>query len=79
MVLEYLAYDAHDTFPIIGYPHSLQKAHEHAVMTGLEMSVLGDVMVNHLLEMMPPELSEKLVRHVSLGRGLLKGGTRSGG
>jgi hypothetical protein len=79
MVLEYLAYDAHDTFPVMGYPHALQKAHEYAVMTGLEMTVLGDMMVNHLLEMMAPEFSEKLLRHVNLGRGLLKGGARSGG
>jgi hypothetical protein len=79
MVLEYLSHDALDTFPVIGYPYALQKAHEYAVLTGLEMSILGDMMINHLIRNMPNDASEKLVRHVNLGRGLLKGGARHGG
>ncbi len=79
MVLEYLAYDSHDTFPTIGYPTSLQKAHEYAVMTGLEMTVLGDMMVDKLLDSIPANQTEKIIRHVNLGRGLMKGGSRYGG
>ena len=78
-VLEYLAYDAFDTFPVIGYPHSLQKAHEYATMTGLEMTVLGDMMIDHVLGHFPPGPAEKIIRQVNLGRGLLKGGARHGG
>ena len=78
MVLEYLAHDAQETFPVIGYPNSLQKAHEYAVLTGLEMTVLGDILIRHLLELVEPRLREKLLRHVNLNRGLAKGGTRSG-
>lgn len=79
MVLEYLSHDALDTFPVIGYPYALQKAHEYAVLTGLEMSILGDMMINHLIRNMPKDASEKLIRHMSIGRGLLKGGVRHGG
>ena len=79
VILEYLAHDAYDNFPVIGYPNSLQKAHEHAVMTGLEMTVLADVMIDQLMQNMPPEISEKIARHVNFGRGLVKGGGRYGG
>jgi len=78
IVLEYLSHDALSTFPTIGYPHSLQKAHEYAVMNGLEMTALADIMVDHLMKSMPAELSEKILRHVNLGRGLLKGATQYG-
>jgi len=79
MVLEYVAYDARDNFPVIGYPHSLQKAHEYAVMNGLEMTVIADMMIGHLLAGMPPEATEKILRLVNLGRGLVRGGARHGG
>jgi len=78
-ILEYLVHDSNATFPIVGYPNSLQKAHEFAVMTGLEMSVLGDMMISKLLNNTPDELKEKVLRHVNLGRGLIKGGSRYGG
>jgi hypothetical protein len=78
IVLEYLAHDAASTFPTIGYPHSLQKAHEYAVMNGLEMTVIADIMVDNLIKRMAPEFAEKVLRHVNLGRGLLKGGARHG-
>ena len=79
MVLEYLAYDAQHSFPVIGYPHSLQKAHDHVTMTGLEMTVLGDIMIHRLLEHFDEGTRERILRLVNLGRGLLKGGVRHGG
>lgn len=79
MVLEYLAYDAQDTFPTVGYPGSLQKAHDYAVLNGLEMTVLGDMMVQALLGRTDPALVEKLLRHINLNRGLAKGGVRNAG
>jgi hypothetical protein len=78
-VLEYLAHDAQETFPIIGYPNSLQRAHDFAVLTGLEMTVLGDMMLQSLLARAAPELKERLLRHVNLNRGLAKGGSRNAG
>jgi len=75
-VLEYLANDALDTFPVHGYPSSLQRAHDHAVLTGLEMVVLGDLMTDMLQHQTEEQLQERLLRHVHLGRGLIKGGAR---
>ena len=73
-VLEYLVNDARDTFPVMGYPGALQRAHEHAVLTGLEMTVLGDLMTDALQGQLDESLRERIVRHVHLGRGLIKGG-----
>lgn len=75
-VLEYLANDALDTFPVHGYPSSLQRAHDHAVLTGLEMVVLGDLMTAMLQHQTEDQLQERILRHVHLGRGLIKGGAR---
>lgn len=75
-VLEYLAHDASETFPIVGYPSALQRAHEHAALTGLEMTVLGDMMTDSLQDHVDRSLRERIVRHVHLGRGLIKGGAR---
>ena len=75
-VLEYLANDALDTYPIQGYPSSLQRAHDHAVLTGLEMTVLGDLMTSMLQQQTEERLRERILRHVFLGRGLIRGGGR---
>ena len=78
-VLEYLVNDARDTFPVLGYPNALQRAHDHAVLTGLEMTVLGDLMTDSLQDQVDESLRERIVRHVHLGRGLIKGGGRKNG
>ena len=78
-VLEYLVNDALETFPVIGYPSALQRAHDHAVLAGLEMTVLGDLMTDALQYHVDGTLRERIIRHVHLGRGLIKGGGRRGG
>ena len=78
-VLEYLVNDAQDTFPVLGYPSALQRAHDNAVLTGLEMTVLGDLMTDALQGHVDESLRERIVRHVHLGRGLIKGGGRRRG
>lgn len=78
-ILEYLVNDSLDTFPVLGYPSALQRAHDHAVLTGLEMTVLGDLMTDALQDQVDESLRERIVRHVHLGRGLIKGGARRGG
>lgn len=78
-VLEYLVNDALDTFPVIGYPSALQRAHENAVLTGLEMTVLGDLMTEALQEQVDEPLRERIIRQVHLGRGLIKGGSQRNG
>ena len=78
-ILEYLVNDSLDTFPVLGYPSALQRAHDHAVLTGLEMTVLGDLMTDALQDQVDESLRERIVRHVHLGRGLIKGGPRRSG
>lgn len=79
-VLEYLVHDAHDTFPFPGYPSALQRAHNNAVLTGLEMTILGDLMTDALRDRADNEaLKEQLLRHIILNRGLVKGGGRNVG
>lgn len=78
-ILEYLVNDSLDTFPALGYPSALQRAHDHAVLTGLEMTVLGDLMTDALQGHMDDSLRERITRHVHLGRGLVKGGGRRSG
>lgn len=73
-VLEYLVNDSQETFPVLGYPSALQRAHEHAELSGLEMTVLGDLMTDSLQNHIDNSLRERIVRHVHLGRGLIKGG-----
>ena len=79
-VLEYLVNDARDTFPYPGYPSALQRAHNNAVLTGLEMTVLGDLMADALRDGADNDtLKERLIRHIILNRGLVKAGGRNVG
>jgi hypothetical protein len=78
-ILEYLVHDSSETFPTIGYPSALQRAHENAVLTGFEMTVLGDLMTEALKENVDESFTERLIRHIHLGKGLMKGGARRGG
>ena len=77
--LEYLANDAAQSFPVIGYPAALRRAHERAVLTGLEMVVTGDLMTDALKASMTSEPQrERVTRMVHLGRELIQKG-RAGG
>ncbi len=75
-VLEYLVETAKSSFPVVGYPHPLIKAHENAVLHGLEISVLSDLMVKRITDNKVDEDIERILRHVNLGKGLIKGGIR---
>jgi len=73
-VLEYLAESAKTSFPIIGYPHPLIKAHENAVLHGLEMEVLSDYLVKSIIKLHTEKEIDKILAHITLGHGLNKGG-----
>lgn len=70
-----LAHDAEGSFPVVGYPAALQAAHEQAKLTGMEMSVSGDLMVDALREPLADDEAERVTRLVHLGRALIVGGT----
>jgi hypothetical protein len=76
-VLEYLAETAKTSFPVIGYPHPLVKAHENAVLHGLEMEVLAQYVLTAMIEGGPNEEGPKIQAHVNFGRGSSLGGETS--
>lgn len=78
-VLEYLAETAKASFPTAGYPEPLLKAHEGAVLHGIEMSFLEDILVEEVMRNQPPEEADRTVEHVALGRGLQRGGWKEHG
>ncbi len=75
-ILEYLVETARASFPTPGYPQPLVRAHENANLRGLEMSVLGDLIVQAVADGVRDTEVEKVLRHVALGRGLVLGGTK---
>ena len=78
-VLEYLAETARSSFPTIGYPEPLMRAHEGAVLHGLEMAVLEHIVVEEVLEGRPADEADRTFEHVALGRGLQRGGWKEYG
>jgi hypothetical protein len=77
-VLEYLAETAKASFPTLGYPYPLIRAHENANLSGLEMSLLEDLMRKALLDLVDDKDRERLLRHITLTRAIVKGGLRRG-
>ena len=69
-----LAHDAARSFPVVGYPAALRAAHEHAELTGIEMTVTGDMMIDALREPLSDAQAERVTRLVHLGRALITGG-----
>lgn len=72
--LEYLADTARGSFPLVGYPYPLVQAHERASLGKFDVSVIVDMLVRSVLAGRSPEEAERILRHVTLGRGLAGGG-----
>lgn len=77
-VFEYLAETAKSSFPVLEYPHPLVRAHENANLSGLEMEIVGDLMSKALIDWVDAGDKEKVLRHIILSRGLIKGGVSHG-
>ncbi len=69
-ILGQLTIDAQQGFPIPDYPMCIQRAHDHAKMTGLEIQVLQDLLFNGICEKLTPEETERLLRLKHLGQSL---------
>lgn len=69
-ILGQLTIDAQQGFPIPDYPMCIQRAHDHAKMTGLEIQVLQDLLFNGICEKLTSEESERLLRLKHLGQSL---------
>lgn len=69
-VLGQLTVDAQQGFPIPDYPMCIQKAHDFAKLTGLEVEVLQDILLQTMCEPMTESEVERLIRMKYLGRSL---------
>jgi hypothetical protein len=69
-ILGQLTVDAQQGFPIPDYPMSIQKAHDYAKLTGLEIEVLQDFLMHGISRNLSAEESERLLRMKHLGKSL---------
>jgi hypothetical protein len=69
-VLGQLVVDAQQGFPIPDYPMCIQRAHDFAKMTGLEVEVIQDMLLTGISQGLPPNEVERLLRLKYLGRSL---------
>jgi hypothetical protein len=69
-ILGQLTVDAQQGFPIPDYPMCIQKAHDYAKMTGLEMVVLQDLLMEGMCQSLTAEQTERLYRMRYLGQSL---------
>ena len=69
-ILGQLTGDAQQGFPIPDFPMSIQRAHEHAKLSGMEIKVLQDALLQGVASTLSPEEAERLFRFDYLGRSL---------
>lgn len=61
-ILGQLLYDAQIGFPIPDFPQSIQRAHDFASISGIEIEVLQDIFFNEITKNFSPQEQEKLHR-----------------
>jgi hypothetical protein len=69
-VLGQLTVDAQQGFPIPDYPMCIQRAHNYAKLSGIEVEVFQDLLVQGMCEKLNPAEAERLLRLKHLGRSL---------
>jgi hypothetical protein len=69
-ILGQLTVDAQQGFPIPDYPMTIQRAHDFAKLTGLEVAILEDLLLDGMCENLSSEEADRLVRLKHLGRSL---------
>jgi len=73
-ILEYLVSSSKSSFPIIGYPYPLIKAHENAALTGIEMEYLASLLKNEILLRYSEAEKERILSSIWFSKALTKGG-----
>jgi len=76
-VLEYIAWTSKMSFPTIGYPFPLIKAHENATLTGIEMEYLASLLKNEILQRYSDDEKEKILSGIWFKKALMKGGSKN--
>lgn len=69
-ILGQLTGDAQQGFPIPDFPMCIQRAHEHAKLSGMEIKVLQDTLLQGITSTLSPAEAERLLRFDYLGRSL---------
>ncbi len=69
-ILGQLTVDAQQGFPIPDYPMCIQRAHDYAKLSGLEVEVLQDLLVRGICDGLKSDEAERLLRLKHLGRSL---------
>lgn len=69
-ILGQLALDAQQGFPMPDYPMCIQRAHDFAKLTGLEIEVLQDILLGGVTQKLTPDEVERLLRLKYLGQHL---------
>ena len=69
-VLGQLTVDAQQGFPIPDYPMTIQRAHDFAKLTGLEVAILEDLLLEGMCENLSSDETDRLLRLKHLGRSL---------
>jgi hypothetical protein len=71
-IIGQLLRDAQPGFPIPDFPMSVQKAHDYARVSGIEVSVLNDILFEGITRKMTDDDTEKILRIKHLGEDLIK-------
>ncbi len=69
-ILGQLTVDAQQGFPIPDYPMCIQRAHDFAKITGIEIEVLQDLLIESMTAGLSKDQVERLLRLKYLGRSL---------
>ncbi len=69
-ILGQLTVDAQQGFPIPDYPMTIQRAHDFAKLTGLEVTILEDLLLEGMCESLSSDEADRLLRLKHLGRSL---------
>jgi hypothetical protein len=73
-VLEYLSETARRSWPVVGYPHPLVKAHEYAVIGGFEVDIISSMLEKSLVNLHNTKDVSVILELIYIGRGLKTGG-----
>ena len=70
-ILGQLTVDAQQGFPIPDYPMCIQRAHDFAKLTGLEVEILQDILLQGICDKLTANEAERLLRLKHLGTSLI--------
>ena len=73
-IMEYIAFTSKHSFPLIGYPAPLIKAHENASLTGIEMEYLASLLKQEIMKRYSEKEKEKILSSIWFKKALSTGG-----